>query len=293
LGRKKLTYKYVKDTFEKRGYTLLDKEYINAQVKLNYMCSNGHIHSIKYGHFSQNHGCPYCAGLRTPDISTVQKIFEINGYTLLSKKHVNNQTKLEYLCPNQHKHSITWSSFKNGVRCPFCAGNGIPDTKDIEEAFSKDGYTLSTTKYKNAFGPLESMCSNGHKYITSWNNWQQGKRCNTCYKLSKFGAGNPSWLGGISYEPYCPIWTDKEYKEDIKLRDGNRCLNPHCNSKNPNDLTIHHIDYNKKNCHPNNLITVCRSCNARANYNREWHTAWYQALLYMRYNYNYEQRLDK
>ena len=94
------------------------------------------------------------------------------------------------------------------------------------------------------------------------------------------------WKGGISKEPYCNDWT-KEYKEFIKNRDGNRCLNPYCNSKNPADLTIHHIDYNKKNCKPNNLITVCRSCNSRANTDREWHKAWYQAVLKMRYNYIY------
>ncbi len=79
---------------------------------------------------------------------------------------------------------------------------------------------------------------------------------------------------------------DKEYKEDIKLRDGDKCLNPYCDSKNPDDLTVHHIDYNKKNCGPNNLITVCRSCNAKANIDRDWHTAWYQAILYKRYGIN-------
>ena len=29
----------------------------------------------------------------------------------------------------------------------------------------------------------------------------------------------------------------------------------------------YHINYNKKDCRPKNLITLCRSCNARANFN--------------------------
>ena len=33
------------------------------------------------------------------------------------------------------------------------------------------------------------------------------------------GHKNPNWKGGIAHEPYCPIWLDKEYKEDIKARD--------------------------------------------------------------------------
>ena len=37
--------------------------------------------------------------------------------------------------------------------------------------------------------------------------------------------------------------------------------------KNP--LGVHHIDYDKKNCIPENLISNCRSCNFIANYNRD------------------------
>jgi NUMOD3 motif len=98
------------------------------------------------------------------------------------------------------------------------------------------------------------------------------------------GSENSNWKGGISCNPYCQIWKDKEYKQDIRNRDGNKCLNPYC-SKNNSKLTIHHIDYNKKNCHPSNLITVCNSCNGMANKDRDWHTAWYQALMHMRYKY--------
>ena len=96
------------------------------------------------------------------------------------------------------------------------------------------------------------------------------------------GSRNPNWKGGISCEPYCDVWLDKEYKESIKERDGYRCLNPDCwyNSKL---LALHHIDYNKKNCVPDNLITLCNSCNSRANSNRDWHKAWYKAIIDRRY----------
>lgn len=101
------------------------------------------------------------------------------------------------------------------------------------------------------------------------------------------GFLSPSWKGGISFEPYCFEWTN-DLKEFIKQRDGYKCMNPCCNSKDPDDLCVHHFAYDKKSCGPEDLITVCRSCNASANYNREWHTAWYQAIMYMRYGYEYE-----
>ncbi|HUU88366.1 MAG TPA: hypothetical protein VMX17_11535 [Candidatus Glassbacteria bacterium] len=95
------------------------------------------------------------------------------------------------------------------------------------------------------------------------------------------GCNNPNWKGGIQCEPYCEQWSDKEYKESIKKRDGYKCLNPECN-KTSYKLCIHHIDYIKKNCHPLNLITICISCNSKANQNREWHKCWYQAIIFRR-----------
>lgn len=95
-------------------------------------------------------------------------------------------------------------------------------------------------------------------------------------KLS--GSKHPCWKGGIAYEPYCQLWGDKEYKEDIKVRDNHQCQNPGCSGIS-NRLVIHHIDYDKKNCHPSNLITLCNCCNAKANFNREQHTVLYKNLV--------------
>lgn len=101
------------------------------------------------------------------------------------------------------------------------------------------------------------------------------------------GDNHPNWAGGKSLEKYCAVWRDEDYKQDIRKRDDNKCLNPYCSSKNPSKLNIHHINYNKKDCHFKNLITVCHGCNTKANYDRDWHQSWYQAILHNRYGYNY------
>lgn len=106
------------------------------------------------------------------------------------------------------------------------------------------------------------------------------KRPEVRRKLSErmLGENNGSWKGGVSFEPYCEVWVDKDFKESIKERDDYKCQNPDCwrTSKN---ICLHHIDYNKKNCVPWNIITVCLSCNARANYNREYWTSLYQNVF--------------
>jgi len=112
----------------------------------------------------------------------------------------------------------------------------------------------------------------------------------TKQKLSKFRMGkfvaenNPNWKGGISCEPYCDVWLDEEYKQSIRDRDNNTCQNPDCwHNCDDKPLHIHHIDYIKKNCVPRNLITLCNSCNTRANFNREEWTMFYQEIIERKY----------
>jgi hypothetical protein len=283
---KRLTYEFVKESFESYGYKLLSKKYIDNKTGLDYVCSKGHKHYIRWGNWQQGKRCPTCAGQTKPTIEQVRKSFEKNFYILLSKEYINSETKLDYICSNEHKYSIAWTNWVQGSRCPSCAGNAKPTLEQIKKSFEQERYTLLSQKYINNKTKIVCICPFGHRHAISWDNWQRGKRCSTCYFIRSSGSGNPNWNGGTSYEPYCPIWSDKEYKEDIKLRDGYKCLNPTCNKKDSR-LHIHHIDYNKKNCEYKNVITLCGSCNSMANTNREWHTAWYQALMYMRYNYKY------
>jgi 5-methylcytosine-specific restriction endonuclease McrA len=81
-------------------------------------------------------------------------------------------------------------------------------------------------------------------------------------RMSK--ENHPLWLGGISFEPYSVDWT-RTLKKAIKERDKYICQI--CSNEGTH---VHHIDYNKKNCNPDNLITLCLSCHAKTNFNREY-----------------------
>lgn len=87
----------------------------------------------------------------------------------------------------------------------------------------------------------------------------------TRQRLSETHKGEKSifWKGGISFEPYSPEWT-RALKKTIRQRDNYICQI--CNKKGN---VVHHIDYNKKNCNPNNLITLCESCHSKTGNNRE------------------------
>ena len=117
-------------------------------------------------------------------------------------------------------------------------------------------------------------------------NWKGGKIkriCEACGKefftdrdKIKRGQGNfcsrncVSWIDGRSFEPYPPSF-NQQLKDRIRVRDNficQKCGVPEleCNTR----LHCHHIDYNKKNCEENNLISLCNSCNSKVNANREY-----------------------
>ena len=56
----KLSYDFIKNTFEKEGYELLSEEYINNNQKLKYRCPNGHIHEMSFSKFKNGRRCPEC-----------------------------------------------------------------------------------------------------------------------------------------------------------------------------------------------------------------------------------------
>lgn len=89
------------------------------------------------------------------------------------------------------------------------------------------------------------------------------------------GGRHWAWQGGISEDPYPPQFSSY-LKRKIRKRDGYTCRN--CGRKEA--LTVHHIDYNKDNCAPCNLITVCVSCNSKANAGRErWKAHYVEKMM--------------
>ena len=80
------------------------------------------------------------------------------------------------------------------------------------------------------------------------------------------GENNPNWKGGISYEPYSVDWT-KTLRRSIRERDKYTCQI--CGKPQEDVIhNVHHIDYDKQNSNPSNLITLCHSCHSKTNFNR-------------------------
>ena len=83
------------------------------------------------------------------------------------------------------------------------------------------------------------------------------------------GEDNHNWLGGISFEPYPPKFNDR-LKRQIRERDNHTCQECLCTEEQlGRALDVHHIDYDKKNNCPENLIALCQSCHSQTGFGRE------------------------
>ena len=99
------------------------------------------------------------------------------------------------------------------------------------------------------------------------------KASQRCLSCAKKGENHPNWQGGLHQTGYT-IEFSLSLKEKIRIRDNYTCQ--YCSNIG---IHVHHIDYNKENCNPENLITLCNSCNIKANYNRDYWFAYFTYIM--------------
>ena len=90
------------------------------------------------------------------------------------------------------------------------------------------------------------------------------------------GPNSPYWRGGVSFEPYPVGWTNL-LRETIRKRDDYTCVlckKVQTTQRHP----IHHINYDKEDLRPENLITLCRPCHRKTNHDREYWTNLFQMI---------------
>ncbi len=123
----------------------------------------------------------------------------------------------------------------------------------------------------------ETMLKQYKNGKTTWNKGLTGEEFKKHYSngmggfvlIDQAGKNHYNWQGGISFEPY-GVEFNNELKEQIRERDRYRCQQCFRHQDElGRKLDIHHIDFNKKNNDPNNLISLCRNCHAQIQFNKK------------------------
>ena len=144
-----------------------------------------------------------------------------------------------------------------------------------EETKKKIGKSSMGRKHSKKDREQMSLMKMGKNNPMYGKHWTKEHRENQ--SKARSGKGNPNWQGGIGKFPYSFNFDD-ELKKLIRKRDNYTCQL--CNEKqNDRKLSVHHIDYNKENSDPNNLIALCRACNTKVNYKRRLWKKFFQRKL--------------
>jgi len=167
------------------------------------------------------------------------------------------------------KGHIPWNNGKKGITL----NTGRTHFKKGHKPWNKNfiGYSLKDQKIRSK---KCKVC--GKIFIKPYGfnigRWQDVRYCSLkCFGLFHSGENAPTWNGGSSFEPYTEEW-NKKLRNKIRERDSFTCQECGFTQKQLGyTLRIHHIDYDKKNSNPKNLISLCRSCHSQTNFNRnDW-----------------------
>lgn len=233
---------------------------------------------ISYGEFF----CNFCNQIVERRLSNGlrNKSCGCQRYKLSSEKQKNKKLTKEHIknIAESKKGKKQSEEHKQKVRL---ANKGKKRTEEQKQRYSeahKGKHPTDITKQKMSIAKIgkylgEKSSSYG-KPRTEESKQKQSKA-----RIGKYsGENSPNWQGGKSFEEYPKEF--KLIKKIILKRDNYTCQCPTCEYASIK-LHIHHIDYNKKNNNPKNLVTLCDSCHTKTNgkNNRNYWINYYQNIV--------------
>lgn len=185
----------IKKIITDKGGKCFTTEYVNCLKKLDVICKEGHKFKISAASLKKGSWCVKCgierAKEKTTDcLETYQKIAEDHGGKCLSDKYVNNNTKLKFICKENHIWMAAPMHIKQGHWCRLC-GYKIRNSK-ITARKPRSVYTIERikeiAKEKNGECLSESLsgsklnfiCGKGHRWSTRPWYIMQGHWCPEC-----------------------------------------------------------------------------------------------------------------
>ncbi len=145
------------------------------------------------------------------------------------------------------------------------ANKGIKFSEEHKRKISENHANVSgrnNPRYIDGRSIKIKMCVVCGKILNDY----RAKKCGSCAKVgnknANEGKDNYNWNGGFSIL-YPRGWT-KKFKSEIRKRDKFTCqLCKRKEQQGERNFDVHHLDDNKRNILPSNLITLCRSCHCK------------------------------
>lgn len=150
-------------------------------------------------------------------------------------------------------------------KCIICGKEFLVKSSLLKRGWGK--YCSKPCQYKGQLkGKIISCFVCGEKIYRSLNDIKKsksgkyfcGKSCQTLWRNSMvyFGKNHPNWKGGVSV-----------YK-NVLIRFNIPRVCRRCGNNDKRILAVHHLDKNKKNNLPMNLVWLCHNCHFLIHYDK-------------------------
>ncbi|MDP2908464.1 MAG: hypothetical protein Q8N77_01530, partial [Nanoarchaeota archaeon] len=121
---RRLSIEEMKKLAKNRGGECLSTDYINSKTKLRWRCKKNHVWEAIPSSIKRGLWCPVCGGTKKLSISEMIKLAKKRKGMCLSKKYIDNKTKLKWQCRKGHIWTATPNNIKNNSEwCPTCSKN--------------------------------------------------------------------------------------------------------------------------------------------------------------------------
>jgi very-short-patch-repair endonuclease/ssDNA-binding Zn-finger/Zn-ribbon topoisomerase 1 len=179
-SRQQKHYDAVLQNAKTRSYQVMSTRYENANTKLEFRCSQGHIFEMRARAFIEGHNCAKCMGV-CPKQAKERFLFYAleSGYQVIGN-YVNNKDPIEIGCNKQHVFITRPVNFYNGDGCPKCSGMCQQQAEDNFRALVLARQHEIIGVYINTQTKIDLMCENQHFFSVIPNNYTKGGGCSTC-----------------------------------------------------------------------------------------------------------------
>ncbi|MFZ3577393.1 HNH endonuclease [Virgibacillus sp. DJP39] len=268
--KRKVDFSLVKETFEEKGFILLEEKYKNISTKMRCKCKKHldenqymSLKDIRYGR-----KCEFCdSNMKYEEASN---LFEEKGFVLLEKQYKNTSTKMKCKC-KKHLDKIQYkslSSIKMNEGCKFCTNN-VMSYEEVSNLYDKKGYILLEKQYKNASTKMKCKCKKHSDKIQykRLSSIKLDDGCSYCFHENNKGENHSNWKKELTDKDRNQIGRKnsqyKKWRFDVLNRDNYTCQ---CcgNNNNIEQLNAHHINswnYFKEGRYDiTNGVCLCVSC---------------------------------
>jgi glutaredoxin len=163
-----------------RSGRCISKRYFNSGIRLQWQCSRGHEWKAFPANVIRGSWCPHCAGVKRLTLREMQVLAGHQGGECLSKRYVNNATKLRWRCAGGHEWEAAPAPVKKGQWCPYCARVARLTLQELLAIAAQRGGECLSPEYINTSRHLRWKCARGHQWDAIPASVKKGSWCPHC-----------------------------------------------------------------------------------------------------------------